>query len=196
MPTLTGISATLGGAAGNAYEADLASAAPGDRVAVGVADSVNGAYLAEAQIEAPREDPTYEWGIATPAGWQEVEDQEEAKVGDRLRFTYKTSVPWFQDWQASALRRLWSLRTDFEVTAVRNFSEQQIITVEGIVRKPFSPVIVVAAAVGAVGVAVALYFSVAKIEKLGERVVEAAGPAFPFLVAGVIGIFLLGAIRK
>ena len=194
-PSLTGINSTLGGRSANSYRAALTTAAPGEVVPAVVSD-FNGTYVSEARIETPRTDPEFEMGGPAGGAWSEIDEQEEARVGDRLRFTYETSIPYFQDWQAEALRKIWSLRTDFEVTNVQAFPELRLITVEGIVRKPFSPVIYVAGALALAVVGVALYLSVSKIERLGELTIEKAGGWFGPVLAIGAAAFLLSAWNR
>src|SRR5262245_28050672 len=196
FPSLTSINATLGGRSASAYNAELEMAEPGELVRVPVSDSVNGTYVADARIEPPRADPAYGWGSPQLGPWEEIDPEAEAKVGDRLRFTYHTSIPWFQDWQMAAVRRIWELRSDFEVTSALNYSEESLIVIEGTVLKPFSPVIYVAGAIAAAVVGVALYLSVAKIERLGEITIEKAGSWIGPILAGVVALLLINAWKK
>lgn len=110
--------------------------------------------------------PSYQVGTPSAGIWRRMPDDEQASIGDRLRFTYRLKLPFLEDWQTGALTSKLSKDDRFELHFIGVNEENSKVRIEATIRKPMTPAILIAGAVLAVAIGIGVWLATESVEKL------------------------------
>lgn len=122
--------------------------------------------------------------------------EDTVKSGDILRITYQLRVPFLQDFLVRALEARWRADKRIQVLHYVYYEETSYIILTCRIISPFSPPLVVAAALAAVAIGFGIWLVAVSVEKVsavktpfGDFNIAGA------IVAGLVGIFVLKAFK-
>lgn len=155
-----------------------------------------GASTIAKTLELKRNPPSFYYGKETSGNWLKVSGNEEAKIGDVVRISYRMRIPFFQKWQMENFIEKMQKDSRLQLRYIAMSEEESTIWVEAKVLQPFSPLLLFAGAVLALAVGAGIFITVQSIERLGTVDTPIGSVNFiGFITLGVTAIFVLSAVK-